>query len=308
MLEMERQEVVQELHKQARRNFIRRRVIHKGIDDLWQADLVEMGVYSKYNKGYRFILTVIDTFSKFAWAVPVKSKGSEDITNAMKSIFSLKRFPKNLQTDNGKEFYNKIFQNLMKKHNINHYSTYSIMKASIVERFNRTLKGMMWKKFSLQGNYQWIHICKDLINEYNNKKHRTIGMKPNAVNIENESSILKQAYNHPKIYKFGKLKVGDHVRISKYKHIFAKGYTPNWTTEIFKIRTLQNTNPITYLLEDYQRNPIVGGFYEHELLKTHFPNTYLIENVIKTKGHQAYVKWLGFSNQHNSWINKDELQ
>lgn len=145
-------DIVSELHRQARRNFKRRRVITKGIDDLWQADLVEMGNYSAFNRGYRFLLTIIDTFSKYAWAVPLKSKNASDVTNAMKSIFIKEsRSPVHLQTDDGKEFFNKEFQNLMRKYRINHYSTYSVIKASIIERFNRTLKGLMWKEFSYHG-------------------------------------------------------------------------------------------------------------------------------------------------------------
>lgn len=305
--EMNREQIVDELHKQARRNFKRRRVIIKGIDDLWQADLVEMGAFSSVNKGYRFLLTVIDTFSKFAWGVALKTKAASDVTKAMENIFKEGRLPKNLQTDAGKEFYNKDFKQLMKKYKINHYSTYSTLKASIVERFNRTIKGMMWKKFSLQGTFNWINIYQTLIAKYNSKKHRTIGVAPIEVNSQNEGLIAKAAYKHTKIFKDGKFKVGDHVRISKYKHVFDKGYTPNWTTEIFKIRCIQNTFPVTYLLEDYQGQPVLGGFYEHELLRTQYPNTYLIEKIIKTRGNRALVKWLGFSDQHNSWINKNEI-
>lgn len=92
---------------------------------------------------------------------------------------------------------------------------------------------------------------------------------------------------------------------SKYKHIFTKGYTPNWTTQIFKIRVIRNTNSITFLLEDYRGQAIVGGSYANELMKTQYPNTKLIEKVIKTKENQSFVKWLDFSNEHNSWINKN---
>ena len=130
-------------------------------------------------------------------------------------------------------------------------------------------------------------------------------MAPTNVNFSKKKILLKTDYNNLKIFKPSKIRVGDYVRISKYKNIFEKGYTPNWTTEIFKIKSIQITNPITYLLEDYQGDPVIGGFYEHEVMKSHFPNTYLIEKVIKTKGQQVYVKWLGFSNLHNSWINKD---
>lgn len=302
-----KRDLVNELHKQARRVFNRRRVVMKGIDDLWQADLVEMGNYASHNKNYRYLLTVIDTFSKYAWAAPLKTKTALEVTKAMTEILKSNRIPKNLQTDDGKEFFNKHFSKLMHEYGINHYSTYSRMKASIVERFNRTLKGMMWKEFSFNGSYHWIDIYKDLINEYNRKVHRTIKMPPIEVNSSNEKKLLSTVYSHMKIYKMSKFNVGDYVRISKYKHVFEKGYTPNWTTEIFRIKTLKNTYPTTYILEDYQGNPIKGGFYDEELTKTQYPETFLVEKVLKTRGKKAFVKWLGFSSEHNSWINKDEI-
>lgn len=218
-----------------------------------------------------------------------------------------RRIPKNLQTNDGKEFFNKQFQQLMRINNINHYSTYSVLKASIVERFNRTLKGMMWKEFSHNGSYHCVDIYKILIKRYNNKTHRTIKIAPIKVNTSNEVTLLKTVYSHLKMFKPSNFHVGDHVRISKYKNIFEKGYTPNWTTEIFKIRDIQVTNPITYLLEDYEGHPIQGGFYKEEILRTRYPNVYLVEKVLRTKGDKVLVKWLGFSNLHNSWIRKKDV-
>lgn len=304
---MGKQEVIDELHRSARRNFRRRRVIIKGLDDLWQADLVEMGVYSTENNGYRYMLTVIDTFSKFAWVRPIKNKSGVEVTNAFRSILGEGRQPKNLQTDDGKEFYNHNFNNLMRKFNINHYSTYSVLKASIVERFNRTLKTMMWKKFSMNGSYRWIQVLPDLLTCYNTRKHRTIKMSPIDVNKSNEQQLLSTIYNRMKIAASGKYKIGDFVRISKFKHVFEKGYTPNWTTEIFKIAQVKHTNPVTYMLEDYQGKNIKGGFYEMELMKTKYPDVYLVEKVIRKKGDKAFVKWLGFPSEHNSWIREDEI-
>lgn len=303
-LNVDKREIVNELHKQARKNFKRRRVIVKGIDDLWQADLVEMGSYATHNNGYRYLLTVIDTFSKKAWAVAVKNKSGESVTKAIKSIFdNSHRKPKNLQTDDGKEFFNNQFNRLMQTNQINHYSTYSVLKASIIERFNRTLKGLMWKEFSYQGTYKWINIYQELVDKYNNTYHRTIKMKPNQVNSLNEKSLLDTVYNNLKVFKRPKFKVGDNVRISKYKHVFEKGYTPNWTTEIFKVKTVRNTNPNTYILKDYKGHDIKGGFYDFELMKTKYPETYLVEKVIRRRGNMLYVKWLGFTSEHNSWIN-----
>ncbi|XP_026830902.1 uncharacterized protein LOC113563443 [Ooceraea biroi] len=137
----EKRRLVEELHAPVRRNFPRRRFIVRGYDDLWQADLVEMRPYSRFNRGYHYILTVIDVLSKYAWAVPLKSKGgSETAATIAQIIRESKRCPKNLQTYMGKEFYNTDVQRLTRKQDINYYSTYSVLKASVTERFYRTLK------------------------------------------------------------------------------------------------------------------------------------------------------------------------
>ena len=254
------------------------------------------------------MLTVIDAFSKKAWVEAVKRKTGENVTNAMKNILNKsKQTPKNLQTDDGKEFFNVPFKKLMISKKINLYSTFSTLKSSIVERFNRTLKGMMWKEFSFKGSYKWIDDYKNLVDKYNNKLHRTIQMTPNQVNSSNESYLLKSAYNNLKTFHKPKFKLNDYVRISKYRHVFDKGYTPNWTTEIFKIKYIRNTNPTTYILEDYQGEEIKGGFYEYELLKTNLTQTYLVEKILKKHKNKAFVKWLGFSSDHNSWIDVDDL-
>jgi Integrase core domain len=305
---MSREVIIDELHKSARRNFKRRTVIVKGLDDLFQADLVEMIPYAKINKNYKYLLTVINTFSKYAWAIPIKNKTGQEVARAMDSIlFTLNTTPRNFQTDHGLEFYNIHFKNLMKKYNINHYSTFSGLKSSIVERFNRTIKGKMWKQFSLQGSYKWLDILPKLIANYNNTKHRTIAMKPIEVNAQNELKLLKTVYSKPKVFQRGKFKIGDYVRISKYRQIFDKSYTPNWSTEIFRIYKVRITNPVTYLLEDYQNNKIHGGFYQYELQNVKYPHTYLVEKIIKRKGTQSYVKWLGFTSNHNSWVNNDDI-
>lgn len=243
---LERRQLVNELHAPARKNFPRRHVIVRGYDDLWQADIVEMRPYARVNKGYNYILTVIDVLSKYVWVVPLKSKGGSDTADAIAEIIrDDARCPKNFQTDQGKEFYNANVQNLMKKHDINHYSTYSVMKASIVERFNRTLKNKMWKMFTLNGNYKWIDELSRLVEEYNTQKHRTIGMRPVDVTPAITDKLLNTVYSNVKIAP-AKFKIGDSVRVSKFKTLFEKGYTPNWTTEVFEIVKIQKTNPVTY--------------------------------------------------------------
>lgn len=306
---MAKQQLVDELHRSARRNFPRRRTVIKGINETWQADLVEMIPYAKQNKNFKYILTVIDVFSKFAWAVPVKNKTGLVVTQAMEKIITPGSAPKNLHTDMGKEFFNSNFQKIMQLYKINHYSTYSTKKAAIAERFNRTLKNKMWKRFSFNGSYKWLDLLPELVDEYNHTVHRTIGMKPIDVDKAAEHRLQKTVFS-TKIElpsRRPKFKIGDHVRISKYKSVFEKGYTPNWTSEIFKIRKVQLTDPYSYLLEDNTGNEIVGGFYETEIQKVMYPDLILIEKIIRKKGNKVYVKWLGFDKSHNSWVNKKDV-
>jgi hypothetical protein len=280
----------------------------RGYDDLWQADIVEMRPYSRFNGGYHYILTVIDVLSKYAWAVPLKGKGGSETANAIAEIIRHSgRCPSNLQTDMGKEFYNTEVQRLMRKHGINHYSTYSVLKASVVERFNRTLKNDMWKMFTLNGNYKWVDALPRLVSDYNARKHRTIGMRPVDVTPAIAEKLLATVYSAIKIAGPAKFKAGDSVRVSKYKTIFEKGYTPNWTTEVFKIVKVQRTNPVTYILEDYRGKSVAGGFYEHELHRATYPDVYLVEKILRRRGDEVYVKWLGFDGSHNSWIHKDNV-
>lgn len=300
--------VVNEIHKPARKNFNRRRVVIKGLNDLWQADLMEMIPYAKVNKDCRYILVVINTFSKYAWAEPIKRKTSKIVADAFKKILDKTTAPKLLQTDNGLEFYGREFQNLMKNYGVKHYSTYSNLKASIVERLIRTLKSLLYKQFSVNGNYRWLNVLSDVLTQYNNALHRTIKMRPKDVTLADEKRLLNTIYALPRRSRPGKslLKIGEYVRVSKHKQIFDKGYNPNWSTEIFRIaKVIDKTDPITYLLEDYKGQPIAGCFYKEELQKTKYPDVYLVEKVFKKKGDLVYIKWLGF--KEKTWINKKDL-
>lgn len=308
---MSKELIINEIHRQARKNFQRRRVHQIGINDTWEADLVIMIPHSSENSGHKYILTVIDIFSKFAYAVPLKNKTATCVTSAMRKIIANSKVPpRNMHTDEGKEFFNKQFQRLMESDQINHYHTYSSKKASIIERFNRSLKSRMYKKFSLNGNYKWVPILRNLVSDYNNSKHRIIKMKPKDVNSTNENQILdiyRKLESNIEVRKKNVLEVGDHVRISKVKGIFDKGYLPNWSTEIFKIRTILKTNPTTYLLNDLNEEQILGCFYTEELQKTYEINNYLVEKVLQHKKDQVLVKWLGFDDSQNSWIPKRDL-
>lgn len=188
----------------------------------------------------------------------------------------------------------------MKKYKIKHYSTYSVIKCSMAERVIRTLKNNIYKHFTATGTWNWYNKISKIIYNYNHTKHRSIKCTPYEARI-NTSKIKSNIQTNKTLYK-PKFKINDKVRISKYKHIFSKGYTPNWTTEIFTVSKVLHTEPITYQLKDGSNNIILGGFYEQEIKLTDFPNTFLIERIIKKVKDKMLVKWMGFDSSHNSWI------
>lgn len=300
--------IINELYKPARKNFKRRRTIIKGLDDLWQIDLAEFQPHARENKGCKYILVVIDCFSKFLWTRPLKSKHAEVVSEALSDIFSKGRVPQNIQSDDGKEFFNSKFKLLMEKFSINHYSTFSVKKAAIVERVIRTLKERLHKQFNLQGTHNWLDILPRITTAYNSTVHRTIKMKPKDVNLKNMGAVREFAYSNMKVAGKHKYEVGDVVRLSKHKELFEKGYTPRWSTELFVIAKVQVTNPVTYLLHDMNGHPISGGFYEEELQKTSQPDIYLVEKILRKKGSKMYVKWLGLDKSHNSWIDNSDVK
>lgn len=169
--------IANELHRPARKIFPRRNVITRFKDDLWQADLIDMQLHSRKNNGFKFILIIIDTYTRYVWVEPLKNKSGKHVTKAMMNKLK-KNQPKLLQSDNGKEFYNKDFQNLMMKYGIRHYSTYSSIKAGMVERVIRSIKNAVYKHFTATGSWRWTNSLSKLVNNYNAAKHSTIKCSP----------------------------------------------------------------------------------------------------------------------------------
>ena len=302
------------LHKPVRHKFPTRKVYVNGIDDQWQADIVDMIAFAKHNDDYKYILTVIDCLSKFLWGVPLKTKSPKHVKEAFAIIFqSSGRIPQKLQTDAGKEFYGREMQEFLKKHNIHHFSSFSDKKASIVERVHRTLKERMWKYFTAKNTYKWVDVLQKLVEGYNTSYHRTIQMKPGNVDKNNEKVVWENIYGE-KLEKKQKpkLKKGDLVRITNYKRkLFDKGYLPSWTEEIFRVVKMYNTSPVTYTLADWNNETIEGRFYEAELQHIIDSGNYEIEKVLKTrtrKGQkEVFVKWNGWPELFNSWLPAQSL-
>ena len=306
------EKLADELHKPIKRNFTRRRVIVNGIDEAWCSDIVEMQKFSRWNAGYRYLLMVLDVFSKYGWIVPLKDKKGETVMNAFKTILKEGRKPKYLWTDKGKEYYNKHVKELLDKNKITLYSTENEEKSSVCERWNRTIKSKMWKQFTVQGNTQYLDMLPKLVKQYNNTKHSSIKMTPTEASKKiNEGTVYFNLYGDMETSKQKpKFKKGDKVRISKYKrNVFDKGYTPNWSEEIFTVDKIQYTKPITYKLKDLRDEDIEGSFYEPELLKAK-QDVFRIDKVIRRdyKKKQALVKWKGYSDDFNSWVLMKDLR
>ena len=195
-----------------------------GIDLIFSADLVDMSHFARHNRGYKYLLTVIDVFSRYAWVMPLKTKTGKEINRAFSSVLKKsKRKPQKLWTDRGGEFYNKIFKNFLKQQGIDMYSIYNESKAVVIERFNRSLKGDMFKHFSANSTQNYVKILPALVHLYNNRRHRTIKMTPHEALEKNNEETVKRNIEKPMKAKPAKFKLGDTVRVSKLKNIFAKG-------------------------------------------------------------------------------------
>ncbi len=268
---------------------------------------MEMQEWSKENKGFRYALNIVDIFSKYSWSVPLKDKTGQTTLDAFERIVRESgRIPKYIWVDEGKEFYNKRMTEWLKANNITRYSTHGEHKSAVVERFNRSLKEKMWKRFTAENTRNWIGMLDKLMNDYNNRYHRTIKMTPTeASEKENEVEVLNNQGFAGRIAKKPKFKVGDRVRISRLKGLFEKGYLPNWSEEVFEIVEVKYTNPYTYILKDSQGEVVVGSFYTEELQKTS-QEVYRIEKVLRKKKingvEHGFVKWLGYDKKFNEWI------
>ena len=301
------------LHKPIRRRFPRGRVLVSGVDWQWESDLVDLSSLSRYNNGYKWLVTTIDVLSKYAWVVPMKDKTGKSLVEAFKKILKGGRKPTKLHTDHGTEFLNKQFQAFLQKHDIQFFTTNNETKASVVERFNRTLKSKMFKYFTYKNTHKYIDVLAQLVDSYNHSFHRSIGTKPVLVTKKNENTIWERLYgkgvNAPTRFKFN---IGDQVRIGKSKMIFTKGYLPNWTEEIFTVTERINRKPPVYRLKDFGGDIISGTFYEYELQKvTKEDDVYRVEKIIKRRTRngqrEAFVKWKGYPSRYNSWLNVNSI-
>ena len=300
------------LHKPSRKTFLRERILTNNIDYLWECDLVDMTYLKKENDGVTFLLCCIDTFSKYAWVKPLKRKTAIEIINAFKNILQ-ERKPKKLRSDKGSEFINKDFQELLKKNNIDFYTANNEPKAAIVERFNRTFKGRMYRYFTAKNTLRYIDDLQDFVDSYNNTYHRSIGMRPSEVNPENVDAVRKKLFKKESRKSKRVFRIGDYVRLSLKKRMFKKGYLQNYTEEIFKIsKVFKERYPVMYKIKDLQDEEIDDRFYKEELQRVSLPKTFVVDEILKKKrrrGKNFYlIRWRGYPPQFDEWIDESQLE
>ena len=253
-----------ELHKPIITKFNKRKVYLQFKDNIWGVDLADMQSISRKNKGIKYLLCATDLYSKYAFVIPLKDKKGISIVNAFNKIIKQSnRKPNKILVDQGGEFYNNVFEKWLSDNDINMYSTYNEGRSVVTEGFIRTLKNKLYEHMTATGKNIYYDALDDVVNKYNNNKHSTIKMKPIDVGDNN-----KRVYIDEHNEKDSKFKVGDRVRISRYKYIFAKGYAPNWSKEIFIVDKINDTVLYTYNLKDLNDEEIIGNFYNKELQKT----------------------------------------
>ena len=298
-----------ELNKGVINKFERKKIVINHIDEIHSCDLVDMIKYSRMNKGYKYIFTNIDVFSKYVWSFPLKTKTIKEIKTCFEKIFK-ERKPKYIWSDQESAFFSKEMLKFFEDNNVKIYHTYSNLKAVIIERFNRSLRELMMKEFVKNNNTVWYNILPKLIKIYNNRYHHTIKMKPIDVNKSNEKYIKNTVYNYDITNKKPKFKINDLVRISlKRRELFDKpSANIKWSEELFKIYKINKSNVISYQIKDMNDEIIKGIFYEKELqLTKNTSDEYIIEKILKTNKNKIYVKWRGYSNNFNSWIDKNNV-
>ena len=274
---------------------------------------MDMHRYARQNKGYNYILIVLDVFSRYAFARPLKSKTGKETAAALEDIFeTVKVFPQKLWCDLGREYYNRNVDKLLKTRGITLYSTHNTVKASIAERFIRTLRRKIEYNYILTDSTVWYKILPQLIFEYNNTHHSTIKMTPlQATKPENFTTLYANQFKHPTVNVSPTYYIGQKVRTSLNKKVFEKESTQAWSEEIFEIDDILPTAPIVYKLRDLSGEKILGSFYKSQLKPTS-QSIYRIDRVLRRRvnaagEHESLVKWRDYDDKFNSWVKSDTI-
>lgn len=264
-----RKNYVSSVHKRiTKKRFPRREIIVRNPYSIFQADLLEFTEkFRHHNNGYKYILVVIDSFSRKLWVKPIKNKNASSTADAFSVIFkTLPKYPHTIQVDKGKEFWNKDVEHVFKKHGIMAFSTNSIIKASMAERVIQTIKNRLEKYMTKHKTKRWINYIDQLVENYNNLPHRSIGMSPNHVTNKNRGQVFKKLHPRINLHITPRLSKGDQVRVLKSKLFFEKSSTKNWSDELYTIISVNERSAVEwYRLIDKNKKLVPGIFYYYQL-------------------------------------------
>ena len=284
----------------------------------FQADVCYMTdkLLVQATKGYKYLLVVIDVFTKYSWVFPLKSIKASEIVECFKELFKSDK-PRNLTTDAGLEFVNLDVKRVLKKFKIKHYIARGRTKAQIAERFILTLQRLIYQICRARNTNNWVSVLNTSMKIYLNRKHRTIGMSPNQAELPENQITLSRIHNsrYTKIgkkRKRPKFKIGDSVRISLTRSKFKRGYTQSFSTEVWYIHEILSNLPFSrYIVKDEQGEILKCVLNENEIVR-YIPNdVYQVEYVIKKrkrgKKTQFFVKWLHHDEKFNSWVDAKDI-
>jgi len=275
-----------------------------------QADLMDVGSHAGENDGTRFILTTVDAFSRFARVSALRNKSGREVARGLSETIGGLGY-ESLQTDKGTEFRNDNVRSLLRTENVRWFSSEDdVIKASLVERFNKTLRLKIHAHLTKTRQGRYIDALDSMVAAYNGAYHSTLEMTPDEVDEENAADLFVRLYeprhrlSTPRKSRFAP---GDYVRTTKFKGAFTRGYTEQWTREIYVVKRVRaSETPVVYELEDLAGESILGSYYARELQKVAKPETYVVERVLRTTGRgrnkRHLVKWLGYPETFNSWI------
>ena len=305
------------VHKEAKRPRVYNPFMIYKRRDLMQADLIDMRSLSQWNNDIKWILIVVDTFTRKCFYRILRTKTGDEVLNAFKKIVEETGPFNRLMTDAGSEFISSQFKSYLTSKSISF--TRGNPHAPHVERLNRTIQSKLYKYMTFNETKQWTKGISDVVKGYNDRKHSTIQMSPNqADKIKNRAEVIKYLtlYYEKSLRKrrAPKYKVGDVVSLQKIKTVFAKGYEKVFTEELFKVKEVHSKLPIPqYTLTDWSGKEVLKGrFYENEMQLATY-DVYKVERILDERTNpdsgetEVLVKWLGWPDRFNEWIPKENI-
>ena len=309
------------LHREYKKPKYRNPIYVYSLREHIQMDLIDMALYKNHNDGITFIMVAVDAFSKKAWVKPMINKSANVSLEKIKELVQEIQPPmKALFLDRGTEFKNKKVQDFLREQNIKMIHPYSETKAPIAERFNRTLKDLIFKYFDAVQSERYIDVLDDLVSSYNNRGHRTLRyLTPNEAEKEENKAKVICALSDYYVKATGGVKkrrpkyaVGQKVRIKILPDKLARGFKARFKEEHFEIVSINTKMPLPmYRIKSLNDGETIrGGFYANELQPIE-GDVFKIEKVLKEKTVKGkkllFVKWIGYDDIHNSWIEEDNV-